>query len=1263
MQQHQRQQQQGHWNSPYRSRERIQEHQHPHQHQYQYQQQHPTRVMANSPMAFPPVGPLQAQYAPPQPAYYAAAGPPLMNPPPTPFDTAYGITLLPSHLLIGSPFVSSPDLFQSQQQSQQHHHNHHHQMGMVSSNASHQSINQRNRRPANQRNKGNSNATTTTTTATTNNNNNSTNVNSNGHSRLSQTSYPVPPLKNPPAVARNRHRRRAQNEQADKLFKEPFVVTYRMLPKGDDEYRTRSLLFENVNGSIDLYSFVSKYSKYGPVESIYMFKDRNDETKRSVLLSFLSRKICLDSYNSVLQRLAEFKTGLKSKSLTVSFVSLKYGKHVDQNEDDRNDSSSSTQMNDNGDSDSSKTPGPINNVQDDAYNVTVIASLQYDIINRGATRSVALELDGDHDKTRLLDQELDFLSPEKNQRYVLESIYLINAKESHKHFPKNYVILTFLNISMAVEVLDYVRNNEAARSKFPQCFFVSVSSCPQTSSDGSIITTSNSITPVASSGSAGIATNGNLGSYASKNASLSSLNSVGSYVSLDQEIDFLSSSLQGGHTITVAVNEYPKPFFAEFSDHLSNASVLEASALDTQFSSPHPQEVTVPSQDSPLVAGAPSMDTVHPGTASSLSSQVLPLQPPMAMGSGIYMEPFGRRNKNMVKPITQSLQKQFATSAEVANSMGGGIGNRTVYIGNIHPRSKPGDICNVVRGGILQNIRFLQEKHICFVTFIEASTAVQFYTNAFIDPIVLHGNMLKVGWGHHSGPLPKSISLAVTVGASRNVYVSLPDFAFKDKYINDPQYQRYSDKYKLPAEEQLRKDFSQYGDIEQINFLSDGHCCWVNFMNISSAIKLVEEVKYDDGEAFHKSFDNRYRGLIIGYGKDRCGNVNKNLIAGKNSRFYKKVKKPSYNIRLSRMEEERKKHEETLRLQNQNNGEKLLQFDSLGIHLEGNEGSKSSKETSLNGQEGEEKEEEENQEEGEKLEGTERTNIGSGREEEENKDQKPLEAMSNGGHNQNHGGAEKYHEEEKELLKLSNKSQIMDGLGIAAVAAGDNKDMGVNQHQDILDRARESGDEESVDSGISFNVELILHSPLEGDSNYQKKFNENNKVSKSKKLEGVNAIGTGGVSRYNSSLGESASAVSNPSINVNPPMAPSTISRNYSLMMRKQNGCPHAGRDSSDRQNSQQHHHQQQQQQQQQQRRTSSSSYNNGDHMPSQGGNPRSQQGRRRNKRRNAKAIPGSDVMAQYLAQLQHSTFMYAANILGATAEGDVDYYDDNTEH
>ena len=69
-------------------------------------------------------------------------------------------------------------------------------------------------------------------------------------------------------------------------------------------------------------------------------------------------------------------------------------------------------------------------------------------------------------------------------------------------------------------------------------------------------------------------------------------------------------------------------------------------------------------------------------------------------------------------------------------------------------------------------------------------------------------------------------------------------------------------------------------------------------MNITSAIKLVEDANGADNKKFHGSYQDRYKGLIIGYGKDRCGNVNKNLVANKKSRFFKKVKKASYKIRM-----------------------------------------------------------------------------------------------------------------------------------------------------------------------------------------------------------------------------------------------------------------------------------------------------------------------------------------------------------------------------
>jgi len=50
------------------------------------------------------------------------------------------------------------------------------------------------------------------------------------------------------------------------------------------------------------------------------------------------------------------------------------------------------------------------------------------------------------------------------------------------------------------------------------------------------------------------------------------------------------------------------------------------------------------------------------------------------------------------------------------NSLGGLNGNqplnRTIYLGNIHPETTTEDLCNAIRGGVLQSIRYMQDKHI-----------------------------------------------------------------------------------------------------------------------------------------------------------------------------------------------------------------------------------------------------------------------------------------------------------------------------------------------------------------------------------------------------------------------------------------------------------------------------------------------------------------------------------------------------------------------
>ena len=177
------------------------------------------------------------------------------------------------------------------------------------------------------------------------------------------------------------------------------------------------------------------------------------------------------------------------------------------------------------------------------------------------------------------------------------------------------------------------------------------------------------------------------------------------------------------------------------------------------------------------------------------------------------------------------------------------LGNRTIYLGNIHPDTTTAEICNHIRGGILQNIRFIPEKHIAFVTFVDPNAALAFYHLASYSGIMIHNRRLKIGWGKHSGPLSPAIQFAVQAGGSRNVYIG---------NIDDPD---------LLTEDKIRNDFSQYGEIETVNSLREKNCAFANFTNIQSAIKCIEGMKSHPD----------YQSVKISYGKDRCGNPPRSL--------------------------------------------------------------------------------------------------------------------------------------------------------------------------------------------------------------------------------------------------------------------------------------------------------------------------------------------------------------------------------------------------
>ncbi|OBA14177.1 uncharacterized protein OGAPODRAFT_51454, partial [Ogataea polymorpha] len=192
------------------------------------------------------------------------------------------------------------------------------------------------------------------------------------------------------------------------------------------------------------------------------------------------------------------------------------------------------------------------------------------------------------------------------------------------------------------------------------------------------------------------------------------------------------------------------------------------------------------------------------------------------------------------------------------------FGNRTIYLGNIHPETTAEEICNTIRGGLLESIKLIPDRHICFLTFIDSSSAAQFFATGTKEKVIIHGRRIKVDWGKHPGPVSARVLEAVEKhSASRNLYIGTEPVSEETQEEARP---------KIPEIDTLRRDFSIFGEIEQINFFKDGQCAFVNFLHIVSSINAVEDFNGEGRDAVHASFENRYKPFKIAYGKDRCAN-------------------------------------------------------------------------------------------------------------------------------------------------------------------------------------------------------------------------------------------------------------------------------------------------------------------------------------------------------------------------------------------------------
>ncbi|KAF9579904.1 hypothetical protein BGW38_003651 [Lunasporangiospora selenospora] len=169
-------------------------------------------------------------------------------------------------------------------------------------------------------------------------------------------------------------------------------------------------------------------------------------------------------------------------------------------------------------------------------------------------------------------------------------------------------------------------------------------------------------------------------------------------------------------------------------------------------------------------------------------------------------------------------------------------GNRTVYIGGISPEAACEDICNAIRGGVLSKIRYFPAKHIAFVTFADPEAASNFLKQGSEQGVVIKARRVKVNWGQNAHALPLPVIQAFSNGATRNVYLGGVEGILDAAKI--------------------RQDFTEFGEVELVNMLSEKNCGFVNFTDVMSAVKAVEGIKRKP----------EYVNIRVNYGKDRCGN-------------------------------------------------------------------------------------------------------------------------------------------------------------------------------------------------------------------------------------------------------------------------------------------------------------------------------------------------------------------------------------------------------
>lgn len=198
----------------------------------------------------------------------------------------------------------------------------------------------------------------------------------------------------------------------------------------------------------------------------------------------------------------------------------------------------------------------------------------------------------------------------------------------------------------------------------------------------------------------------------------------------------------------------------------------------------------------------------------------------------------------------QTFASALVSSLEVDTA---NIGNRCISLTRLPASTTLQDICNTVRGGMLESVKLVSEHNAGFVTFLEPTSAAQFWATYQMRRLTINSEHVKVGWGRHSGILPSEIATVVSEGITRNLCIKFgkAETVGSDNLATDGSV--------------LTKVFKAFGTIEQVRVARDIGCSFVSFADISSAVQAANWTRET----------KQFPGCEVNYGKDRCAAISR----------------------------------------------------------------------------------------------------------------------------------------------------------------------------------------------------------------------------------------------------------------------------------------------------------------------------------------------------------------------------------------------------